>query len=128
MNRPLPPSPTLLEQGLCFAFQTAVPAATPALWWSIGLGLFSFLNLVLEREIWPHTPHAEHWFLLLGIGCGVLLPWQVARTASRVAARLQGAAWRFLWRLASWGAYVAGAVVLIPGALGAGYLVSALLR
>ncbi|WP_088844038.1 hypothetical protein [Hymenobacter gelipurpurascens] len=100
-----------------FALDTVVPAAPPALWWTIGLGLFSGLNLLALREIWPHTPHADDWFLLLGICCFVLLPWLVARTAGRVAAMLQGCAWRIVWRLASWGAYATGAVALIPGAV-----------
>lgn len=126
MSRPLPTSATLLGQGFLFILQTVVPAAPPALWWSMSLGLFSFLNLVLQREIWPHTPPAESWFLLLSICCVVLLPWQVARTAGRVAEALRGSGWRFLWRLASWGAYVAGGLAVVPGAIGAGYLLISL--
>lgn len=121
------PSLSQPERFLYFALDTVLPAAPPALWWSIGLGLFSLLNLVFEQEIWPHTPRAENWFLLVGLCCAVLLPWQVARTAGRVADAVRGSAWRLLWQLASWGAYAAGAVALVPGTIGACYLARVLL-
>lgn len=122
MNRPLPHSPALVELLLRFVFSIVLPAAPPALWWAMGLGLFSVLNLVFQREIWPHTPHAIGWFLLLGICSALLLPWQVARTASHVAELLHSSVWRTLWRLASWGAYIAGGLALLPGAIVIGYL------
>lgn len=127
MNQRLPPSLSQHERLLYFALDTVIPAVPPALWWTIGLGLFSGLNLLALREIWPHTPHADDWFLLLGICCFVLLPWQVAHTASRVARVLQGSAWRIIWRLASWGAYAAGAIALVPGTVGIGILLKTLL-
>jgi hypothetical protein len=112
----------LLGQLFHFAFSTVVPAAPAALWWTIGLGLFSLLNLIFQQEIWMHTPHAEKWFALLGLGCLLLLPWQAAQTAGRVAELLRNSLWRFLWRLVSWGAYLGGGLVLIPGIICCCYL------
>jgi hypothetical protein len=85
------------------------------LWWTIGIGLFSLLNLIFQQEIWLHTPQAENWFSLLGLLCLLMLPWQAACTAGRVADLLCTSLWRFPWRLVSWGAYLGGGLVLVPG-------------
>jgi hypothetical protein len=108
-----------------FGFHTVLPAVPAGLWWTIGLGLFSLLNIIFEQEFWPHTPGIDHRFMLLGLVCLLLLPWQIGRMANQVANSLHGIFWQFCWRLAAWSAYVAGGVALIPGVIGLGWLLVA---
>ncbi len=37
---------------------SAWPHVSVRLWWTLGLSLVAGLNLLLEAEIWPHTPLA----------------------------------------------------------------------
>lgn len=124
MSRQVTRPPDPIRRLFCFCLETVLPAAPAGLWWVIGLGLFSLLNLLLSEEIWPHTPHSEHWFMLLGLVCLLVLPWQIGRAANRVANTLPGLFWQFCWRLTAWSAYVAGGVLLIPTLIGLAWLLT----
>ena len=75
------------------------PAVPVGLWLMLGLAAFSGVNLVFQREIWPHYPQAHSWFIaLLGVS-GCSLPWLVGQTARRVSLALTRWWWRGLWQL-----------------------------
>ncbi|TGE10282.1 hypothetical protein [Hymenobacter fodinae] len=125
MNHPVVRPPDPIRRVIHFGVNTVLPAAPAGFFLTVGLGLFGLLNLVFQHEIWLHTPGAERWLLLLCLACLLLLPWQIGRVANRVANSLNGWFWQFCWRLAGWSAYVAGGVLLIPGAIGLGWLLIA---
>lgn len=87
-----------------FGLNTVLSAVPRAAWWIAGGVVFCTLNLMFERELWPHHKQIGNAFCV-GILIGVFsLPWLAGRTAARVSWELTGA-WKLLWRLATWGLY-----------------------
>ncbi|WP_226269903.1 hypothetical protein [Hymenobacter pini] len=87
-----------------FGLNTMLPAVPRAAWWIAGGVVFCTLNLVFERELWPHHKQIGNAFCV-GILIGVFsLPWLAGRTAARVSWDLTGAR-KLLWQFATWGLY-----------------------
>lgn len=97
-----------------FGCHTVLPAVPRGGWLVVGLFGFGLLNLGFRREIWPHYPQAESWFWGLLLGCGLLLPWQLAATARQVS-QVVGGGWQLLWQLLTWMSYAVATLVSIPG-------------
>ena len=75
-----------------------------SLWWVLGLLLGAAFSIILEKELFPHTPAAAqvaHWVML---GCALLLPPLGAVVAWRVAAQVEHSGWLLLGYLVAVGA------------------------
>lgn len=92
-----------------FGLDTVRPAVPRAAWLLAGVAVFCLLNLVFEREIWPHHRGIGNWFSLALFGCVVSLPWLAAYAAARIAGEVTGW-WKVLWQLATWGLYATATV------------------
>ncbi|MBT2557244.1 hypothetical protein J7E24_05575 [Hymenobacter sp. ISL-91] len=95
-----------------FAWATLLPAVPRLAWWTLGLLGFSWLNLLLLAELWPHHPQAETWFAAGLMLCLALLPWLGVCTARRLISQVRCWWWRSFWRLVAIGACLAGIVAL----------------
>ena len=102
-----------------FVSGVLVPAVPRLGWLVLGLAGLSSLNLLLLPELWPHQPKAEDWFILLLLGCLLVLPWLGAYTAQRVRPHLTNWWWRMIWQLIIFGAYGVAAMSLGLLCLGA---------
>ncbi|SES94176.1 hypothetical protein [Hymenobacter actinosclerus] len=95
-----------------------LPAVPRLAWWALGLLGFSWLNLLLLAELWPHHPQAETWFAAGFMLCLALLPWLGVYTAQRLISRVRRWWWRSFWRLVTIGGYLAGVVALFALLIG----------
>lgn len=109
------PATFWLEQLLGFLCYTVLRAVPRGLWVAGGGVLFSFVNLLSIREVWPNTPKAGEVFMILLTGSGMALPWLLGRTARRIAREVHGSGWRLLWQLIYLCCYAAAVLLLLPG-------------
>ena len=99
------------EQLWQFTRHVLLPAVPRLAWWALVLLLFSSLNLLFQRELWPHHPQAEEWFLVLLVAILAVLPWLVAYTAQRLTHQVRRWWWRGFWQLIAVGACVVAVVL-----------------
>ncbi|RSK51438.1 hypothetical protein [Hymenobacter rigui] len=87
-----------------FWLDTVLPAVPRAAWWIAGSMLFCILNLVFEKEIWPHHKQIGNAFCVGILGGVFSLPWLAARAAARISWEVTGL-WKLLWQFLTWGLY-----------------------
>jgi hypothetical protein len=96
----------------------ALREAPRGLWLLAGGLVLGILNLLLQDELWPHTPLIEKYSVTLLIGCGLVLPWVAARWSWRITRALHSGIWWFAWYLASALFYALAAGTSVVGFVG----------
>jgi hypothetical protein len=75
------------------------PAVPPRLWLTGAALAVAVLNLVLESELWAHTPGAGRWSWALLLGLLMTGGWQAGPVLWRWALAYPGPVWLgLLWR------------------------------
>ncbi|NVO29974.1 hypothetical protein [Hymenobacter lapidiphilus] len=103
-----------------FVWQLLLPAVPRLAWCVLALLIFSGLNLLFQRELWPHYPQAEKWFIVLLLVGLALIPWMGIYTAQRLTHQVRHWWWRGFWQLVIVGSYALATVssfILLLGLL-----------
>jgi len=111
----------LLNQTTAFLWQV-FRLAPALLWWALAGLFFAAANELLVEELWPGTPKAGIFFVMVACLCGILLVWSIPLTVRA----LYRTATQFVWRTIWWWLWV-GSVISAVGAsciLGFGLLLS----
>ncbi|TGE22901.1 hypothetical protein [Hymenobacter metallicola] len=103
-------------ENLLYCIRLVLQVAPPLLWWTVGVLVFSLLNVELAWELWPHTPLAQPFFTGLAVGCVLLLPWIAVYLTWQLAEVVQSFFWKTIWRFASVAAF-GGGLLFLFGAL-----------
>ncbi|WP_324676183.1 hypothetical protein [Hymenobacter sp. GOD-10R] len=106
-------------------FLQRVLRLTPvAFWWLVAALVFAVANLILKKEVWPNTPHAEHFFAGAALASLASLAWMAANLAWRVANTISCEPWNTTWRLAAILGFMGATGATAAAAVGIGVLVS----
>jgi len=101
----------LLSEATAFLWQV-LHLVLPLLWWALAGLIMAGANLFLLDEVWPNTPSAARFFILLACGCGMVAGWAIPVTIHAIYRAVKGFFWHFIWGLL-WGGSVIGGIGLI---------------
>lgn len=88
-----------MTEAVTFLWQ-ACRLTSPLVWWAlVGIGVGA-LNLLLQQELWPHTPVVEPVAITLMAGCLPLGQWGVVVTLERIRQTVRHTFWWACWSLA----------------------------